>query len=76
MSETTSVKHRLLIVDDHPLFREGLRQIIERDPDLTVCGEAAGAAEALQAIFAEQKWIVEKTIADYTGRLRILIAHG
>lgn len=50
MSETTSAKHRLLIVDDHPLFREGLRQIIERDPDLTVCGEAAGGAEALQAI--------------------------
>jgi DNA-binding NarL/FixJ family response regulator len=43
-------KSRLLIVDDHPLFREGLRQIIERDPELTVCGEAANAAEALQAI--------------------------
>ncbi|HWW02849.1 MAG TPA: response regulator transcription factor [Candidatus Acidoferrum sp.] len=50
MSETASAKHRLLIVDDHPLFREGLRQIIERDPDLTVCGETATAAEALNAI--------------------------
>jgi DNA-binding NarL/FixJ family response regulator len=50
MSETASARHRLLIVDDHPLFREGLRQIIERDPDLTVCGETATAAEALNAI--------------------------
>ncbi len=50
MNEPVTEKHRLLIVDDHPLFREGLRQIIERDPDLTVCGEAASAAEALQLI--------------------------
>lgn len=50
MNEPAKEKHRLLIVDDHPLFREGLRQIIERDPDLTVCGEAASAAEALEAI--------------------------
>lgn len=43
-------KSRLLIVDDHPLFREGLRQIIERDADLIVCGEAADVAEALRCI--------------------------
>lgn len=50
MSEPAPAQSRLLIVDDHPLFREGLRQIIERDPDLTVCGEAANAQEALQAL--------------------------
>lgn len=50
MSEQPSEKHRLLVVDDHPLFREGLRQLIERDADLSVCGEAADAAEALRAI--------------------------
>jgi DNA-binding NarL/FixJ family response regulator len=43
-------KSRILVVDDHPLFREGLRQMIERDAELTVCGEAADAAEALQLI--------------------------
>jgi DNA-binding NarL/FixJ family response regulator len=43
-------KSRLLIVDDHPLFREGLRQMIERDAELSVCGEAADANEALRLI--------------------------
>ena len=43
-------KSRILIVDDHPLFREGLQQMIDRTPDLMVCGEAGDAAEAIQAI--------------------------
>jgi DNA-binding NarL/FixJ family response regulator len=50
MSKPPLEKSRILIVDDHPLFREGLRQMIERNPELTVCGEAADAPEALQAI--------------------------
>jgi DNA-binding NarL/FixJ family response regulator len=50
MSEPEIEKSRILVVDDHPLFREGLRQMIERDPELTVCGEAADAAEAMKAI--------------------------
>jgi DNA-binding NarL/FixJ family response regulator len=43
-------KSRILIVDDHPLFREGLQQLVDRDPQLAVCGEASSAAEALQAL--------------------------
>ncbi len=50
MTETAVEKSRILIVDDHPLFREGLGQMIDRNPDLMVCGEAADAAEALTAI--------------------------
>jgi len=50
MEQPATDKSRLLLVDDHPLYREGLRQIIERDPELTVCGEASGAAEALEVI--------------------------
>lgn len=39
---------KVLIVDDHPAVREGLAMRISRQPDLEVCGEAAGMAEALE----------------------------
>jgi DNA-binding NarL/FixJ family response regulator len=39
---------RILIVDDHPMMRDGLRQLIEREPDLEVCGEAEDAPEAIK----------------------------
>jgi DNA-binding NarL/FixJ family response regulator len=38
----------VFIVDDHPVFREGLARIINQEKDLVVCGQAADAAEALQ----------------------------
>ncbi|HOS39297.1 MAG TPA: response regulator [Spirochaetota bacterium] len=43
-------KHWVLIVDDHPIVRQGLLQIINREPDLVVCGEARGADEALRFV--------------------------
>jgi len=43
---------RILIVDDHPLLREGLVELIARHPDLEVCGEADSTATALAAIDA------------------------
>ena len=43
-------RRRILIVDDHPIFREGLSQSINREPDLTVCGEAENAAQALDEV--------------------------
>jgi DNA-binding NarL/FixJ family response regulator len=45
-----SLKSRIFIVDDHAMFREGLRQLIDNEPDLAVCGDAADAAAAQRAI--------------------------
>jgi DNA-binding NarL/FixJ family response regulator len=41
---------RVLIVDDHPIVRQGLRRIMENEEDLTVCGEAETARDARTAI--------------------------
>jgi len=46
------VKKRILIVDDHPMMRQGLAQLIEAEPDLSVCGEAETAGSAFESIAA------------------------
>ncbi len=43
-------RRRILLVDDHPVVRDGLAQLINRSGDLTVCREAGDAAEALHAL--------------------------
>jgi len=40
----------ILIVDDHPMMREGLAQLIGNQKDMTVCGEAGNAHEALEKV--------------------------
>lgn len=47
-------KRRVFLVDDHPLVREGLTNLINQQKDLVVCGEAEDAPEALQAIESQQ----------------------
>ena len=47
-----SVKKKIFIVDDHPMMREGLRGILNREADLTVCGEAENARKALEQLAA------------------------
>jgi two-component system nitrate/nitrite response regulator NarL len=41
---------RLLIADDHPIFRHGLRQLLEAEPDFRVVGEAGDGAEVIEMV--------------------------
>ncbi len=43
-------KKTVFIVDDHPLLRQGLALMINREPDLTVCGEAEEAQTAMREV--------------------------
>jgi DNA-binding NarL/FixJ family response regulator len=43
-------KRRIFIVDDHPIVRQGLAQLINNEQDLVVCGEGEDAYTALRAI--------------------------
>jgi DNA-binding NarL/FixJ family response regulator len=47
-------KRTVFIVDDHPMMRQGLAQLINNEPDLIACGEAEGGQQALN-FFASNK---------------------
>jgi DNA-binding NarL/FixJ family response regulator len=67
--ENKSFKRRIFIVDDHPLVREWLTNLINQQPDLTVCGEAEGAPAARELI-GEMKpdvAIVDLTLSEGSG---------
>jgi DNA-binding NarL/FixJ family response regulator len=46
----TAGKKRILVVDDHPLFRHGMAALVNAQPDLEVCCEAASPSTALEAM--------------------------
>jgi len=41
---------RVLIVDDHPVVRQGIKLMIEAEPDLTICGEAQSEQQARKMV--------------------------
>lgn len=43
-------RKKILLVDDHPVMRAGLGQLIDRQPDMVVCGEAGNPTEAFQQL--------------------------
>ena len=47
---TAPKKYRVYVVDDHPIVRQGLGLMINREADMVVCGEAEEAHSALQAL--------------------------
>lgn len=46
--EVTVGNIKLFVVDDHPVFRQGLRDVLETEPDMEVVGEAADGEAALE----------------------------
>lgn len=54
MNASTAKKNRIVLVDDHPMVRERLAEVINREPDLTVCGEAEDRGNALEVIEREK----------------------
>src|SRR5437763_13956995 len=53
-TEKSNARRRIFIVDDHPLVREGLANLINQQPDLVVCGQAGDAAQTLAGIGASR----------------------
>ena len=41
---------RIMVVDDHPVVRHGLKELLSHEPDLEICGEAEGAEDALRLV--------------------------
>ncbi len=41
---------RVLVADDHPIFRDGLRKLLEGKPDVTIVGEASSGSECIQLL--------------------------
>ncbi len=67
--ETSPGIKRILIVDDHPVVRQGLAQFINQEPGLEVCAEAGNVKEALEAI-EKQKFdlaVVDMLLENTTG---------
>ena len=65
----TRAKKKILLVDDHPIFREGLAMLVNHEPDLAVCGEAENAHQALTAagLFQPDLVLADITLPDKNG---------
>jgi DNA-binding NarL/FixJ family response regulator len=62
-AKEASRKFQVLLVEDHPMFREQLAQLIGKEPDMCVCGEADNTQEALRLL---QSNSVDIVIVDLT----------
>jgi DNA-binding NarL/FixJ family response regulator len=60
---TNGISLKVALVDDHQLFREGLRAVLANQPDLTVVGEASDAREAYTVVDTTQPDVVVLDVA-------------
>jgi DNA-binding NarL/FixJ family response regulator len=51
---TVPLRTRILLADDHPMVRRGLRMVLDAEPDLTVVAEAGDGAEAVRVALATE----------------------
>ncbi len=57
-SSSRRIKNKVLIVDDHPLLRDGLSRVLNQQSDLMVCGEAGDSRAAMAALAATRPDVV------------------
>ena len=64
-----AVKTRIFIVDDHPLLRRGLAELINRESDMVFCGEAEDSPSAMKLIaqIKPDLVIVDISLKGYNG---------
>ena len=69
MSDSGSQPRSVLIVDDHPIVRQGLSQLINAEHDLMVCGDAATVDEAMKSLDSADPdvVIIDLSLADSDG---------
>lgn len=69
MPDASPSPHRILIVDDHAIVRQGIALLLTRQPDFEVCGEAGSYEEGLAAIAAlkPDAVLVDITLKDRSG---------
>lgn len=67
--------HRVLLIDEHPIVRHGLRRVLEGEKDMTVCGEAESMRQAAAAIEALNPDVVIADISADPGEGMDLIRH-
>ena len=82
MPERPLTRTRILIADDHEIFRKGLRSLVESAPGWEVCGEAANGAEAVEGAWKLAPDVIVMDIGmpyvnglDATKRIRKELPH-
>lgn len=70
--------YSVFIVDDHPVFRQGLIALVEQQPDFSVIGEAAGGTDAFNLLQKQMPdvLIVDLTLAEGSGLQLIRMVRG